>query len=29
MVELSPENNRLKELNEAFPKIAPHVSTLR
>ena len=29
MVELSPENNRLKELNEAFPKIAPHVSTMR
>jgi hypothetical protein len=28
MVELSPENNRLKELNEAFPKIAPHVSTM-
>jgi pimeloyl-ACP methyl ester carboxylesterase len=28
MTELSPNNNRLKELNDEFPKVVPHVSTL-
>jgi hypothetical protein len=29
MTELNPNNNRLKELNDEFSRIASHVSTLR